>query len=197
MCHARDGHNERHAIFEGDAPSPCCAAHPSDLAPALIALDAGVRLRASDGQARDVSLETLFRPPTSDRRTETVVGDALVLEIRVPRLAPQTYTRFVKVAARRTWSFALAAVAARVTVQYGRITHAALVLGGVANVPWRARQAEQALVGAPPAEDVVDRAARLAVSGARSLGHNAYKVALVQGLVTEALHTLFARAVAK
>lgn len=197
MCHARDGHNERHAIFEGDAPSPCCAVHPSDLAPALIALDAGVRLRASDGQARDVSLETLFRPPTSDRRTETVVGDALVLEIRVPRLAPQTYTRFVKVAARRTWSFALAAVAARVTVQYGRITHAALVLGGVANVPWRARQAEQALVGAPPAEDVVDRAARLAVSGARSLGHNAYKVALVQGLVTEALHTLFARAVAK
>jgi xanthine dehydrogenase YagS FAD-binding subunit len=187
-CHARDGRNERHAIFGYGASDPCCAVHPSDLAPCLVALGAEVRLRGRDGdETLLATVEDLFQPPSPDRRTETVQGGALLTQVRVPRPAPGTVTGFAKAGARRSWSFALGSVAARLTVQQGRITDAAVVLGGVANVPWRAASAEAALRGAPPAEDVCERAARLAVADAAPLTHNAYKVPLVRGLVAETL----------
>jgi len=189
-CQAREGRNDRHAIFESDDENPCCAVHPSDLAPCLVALDAQVLLRDEDGAERALPVEHLFAPPSPERRTETRLGREIVVEVRLPALSPGTRGCFRKAMSRSAWGFALSSVAARVDLEDGRIAEARLVLGGVASVPWRARQAEQALRERSLAGDVVRRAADLAVADARPLGHNAYKVPLTRGLVIEALDAM-------
>lgn len=196
-CPARDGRNDRHAIFAAQPASPCCAVHPSDLAPCLVALDADVVLRARTGDERLLPVAELFRPPVPERRTETVQGGELLTEVRWARLPAGTRTVYLKASSRRTWSFALAAVAARLAVTDGRIGDARVVLGGVANVPWRSRRAEQVLRGAEPGEAVFERAAAEALADAEPLHHNAYKVPLARGLLVRALTLLARRAPAQ
>lgn len=188
-CPARDGRNERHAIFPGAESSPCCAVHPSDLAPCLVALDAQVRLRAPDGAERLVDVAELFRAPTPDRRTETVLNGELITAVYLPLPAEGSRTAYRKAMSRRSWSFALSAAAVHLNVRGDRITDARVVLGGVAGVPWRAHQAESALRDQAPSDQVLDRAARLAVVDAEPLAHNAYKVPLTRGMVARALRS--------
>ncbi|MDQ4099125.1 MAG: FAD binding domain-containing protein [Chloroflexota bacterium] len=188
-CQARDGENDRHALF-GD--SPCVAVHPSDLAPALAALDAHVRLRGQHGE-RTLPIAEFFALPTEERRTETMVqGDELLLSMHIPPPREGTRSTYLKAMDRKVWAFALVGVAAlvRLAPDGRRIEEARLVLGGVAPIPWRAQAAAQELLGAELSEDLFNRAAEAALAGAEPLEHNGYKVPLAKALIRRALQTL-------
>jgi xanthine dehydrogenase YagS FAD-binding subunit len=187
-CQARDGQNQMHALFDR---SPCVSVHPSDLAPALLALDAEVRLRGPSGE-RVLPLETFFALPEESRRTENVLGsDELILSVSMPAFEDGTRSTYLKAMDRKVWAFALVGVAARVRVGSDRrIEDACLVLSGVAPVPWRAKAAEQELIGNEVGDGLFARAAEIALAGARPLEHNAYKVPLAQALIGRALTTL-------
>ncbi|HYO30762.1 MAG TPA: xanthine dehydrogenase family protein subunit M [Thermomicrobiales bacterium] len=183
-CPARDGENANHALFGAD---PCVAVHPSDLATALVALDAEVRLRGRSGE-RLLPIGQFFSMPDDDRRTETVLaGDELVVSIRIPPAVPETRSTYLKAMDRKTWAFALVGVAAAVRIDGGRIADARLVLGGVSPVPWRAPEAERLLIGAEPADALFARVADEALVGATPLSDNAYKIPLAKTLVRRAL----------
>jgi xanthine dehydrogenase YagS FAD-binding subunit len=184
-CHARDGENREHALF---SDSPCIAVHPSDLATALVALDASVRLRDASGE-RTVLLTDFFAQPTDDRRTETTLrSDELILSVQLP--ATDMTSTYLKAMDRKVWAFALVGVAAALCLDGDQIVDARLVLGGVAPIPWRVLDAEQALTGSPPTAATFEGAADLALSGAHALEHNEYKLPLARALVRRALEAI-------
>lgn len=181
-CPARDGLNQHHALFE---TGPCRAVHPSDLAGALLALDAAAVVRDARGERR-VALAELFAAPESARRRETTLGDdELLTAVDVPAAPAGARGVYLKAMERKAWAFALVGVAALVAPG-----HVRLVANGVAATPWRLRAAEDALAdGALDAADI-DRAAAAAPADAEPLAHNGYKIALLQGLVKQALTAL-------
>ena len=188
VCQARDGEHRLHAIYGG---GPCVSAHPSDIAPALLALDAEVLVRAPSG-ARTVALSELFALPEEGRRTETTLRpDELVLSIRIPASEPGTHGAYLKAMDRKVWAFALvgAAVALRQGAG-GAIEQARVALSGVAPTPWRCAAAEELLLGQRPSEELFARAAEAALAEARPLAHNGYKLPLAKALVRRALASL-------
>jgi xanthine dehydrogenase YagS FAD-binding subunit len=183
-CQARDGENQQHAIFD---QSPCVAVHPSDPPVALLALDASVALRGPRGE-RTVPLADFFAPPTEERRTETTLGDdELVVAVHLPTPHASARNAYLKAMDRKVWAFAMVSVAVSARVENGRVSACRLVLGGVANVPWRAERAEQALAGQAPDDALLGQAAEAALAGAQPLAHNAYKLPLARTLVRRAL----------
>ena len=183
-CQARDGENQHHAIL---GESPCVAVHPSDAAAALVALGASVRLRGPSGE-RTILVEELFAEPTEQRRTETTLQDGeLLLDVRVPAPSRNGRSVYLKAMDRKVWAFALVGVAAVVELDGDRVSDARLVLSGVAPIPWRARAAEQALIGQSATPETFVRAADTAVQGAQSLEQNGYKAPLARSLIARAL----------
>lgn len=183
-CFARDGENKYHAIFE---QSPCRAVHPSDLAPALVALEATVEI---DGRAghRSLPVAELLAPPTADRRIEHRLGaDEIILEVRVPPQPEGARGVYLKAMDRQAWAFALVSAAAQVAIRDGRVERARVVLGSVASVPWRVPAAEALLEGQPLTPERASEAAARLVEGASPLAHNAYKVRLARELARRAI----------
>jgi xanthine dehydrogenase YagS FAD-binding subunit len=179
----------------------CVMSHPSDLAPALIALDARVAIAGATGLRR-VPIEQFFRGPRS--RTETVLepGEILVA-VDVPAPAPGARSLFLKHRLRGTWDFALSEVAVSATPRSaaagGSLTAGAgswenvrVALGGVAPFPFRATAAEAVLAGQAPSESLLREAAAAAVARARPLTQNGYKIDLTRALVARALSALAA-----
>ena len=188
-CHAQDGQNQLHALF-GD--TTCVAVHPSDLASALVALDAQVRLRGPAGE-RTLALEEFFTVPTDDHRLETAIApDEILVEIHIPK-AQQTRSLYLKAMDRKVWAFALVGVAARLEFEGSNVTVARLVLSGVAPVPWRLQDAERMLVGKALDAAHISRVADAALSAAKPLEHNGYKIPLARNLIARALTTLAAQ----
>jgi xanthine dehydrogenase YagS FAD-binding subunit len=187
MCYAILGDNRYHAIFGG---SGCFIVHPSDTAPALVALGASARIQGPQG-SRVVPLEQFFAGPDTDIQRENVLAPGeLLVEVTVPAVAPGTKSRYHKVRARGSWDFAMAGVAAVVTTKGGKVADARIVLSGVAPIPWRVRGVEAAIVGQKLDAKVIARAAEAAVAGAQPMDHNGYKVAMVRGVVEEALSAI-------
>jgi xanthine dehydrogenase YagS FAD-binding subunit len=184
-CYVRNGENKYAAIFE---QGPCRSAHPSDLAPALVALDATVTLENASG-ARTLLVADLLAPPTTNERIEYRLRPGeLLTEIRIPAQSQNAHGVYLKAMDRRAWAFALASAAAQLTLEdSGKVTNARLVLGGVANVPWRVTAAEALLEGQPLTPALAAQAAELAVQGASPLAHNQYKVQLARELARRAL----------
>jgi len=183
-CPAREGENQLHALFD---ESPCVAVHPSDPATALVALDAEIVVRGGAGE-RSVPVGAFFAPPDDGRRTENTLGPSeLIISIRIPAQPDSARSAYLKAMDRKVWAFALVGVAASLAMTDGTISHARVVLGGVANTPWRAQAAEHALLGSQPSAESYARAADIAVSGAQALEHNGYKRTLAQALVRQAL----------
>lgn len=187
-CFAREGENQRHALFH---PSACVAVHPSDVAPALEAFDAALKVRGPGGE-RVVPLAKFFAPPTDERRTEsTLADDELIVEASLPSHPEETRSVYLKAMDRGLFAFALVSVAAVLRLSSERhVGHARIVLGGVAPIPWRAEAAERALLGAAISDRVLDEAAQAAVHDASPLAQNGYKVPLVKALVRQALESL-------
>ncbi|HUY78006.1 MAG TPA: xanthine dehydrogenase family protein subunit M [Ktedonobacterales bacterium] len=183
-CFAREGENKYQAIFD---ESPCVAVHPSDLAPALIALDATVAIEGQQG-ARTVSVADLLQPPSDDTRIEhRLDADELIVAFDIPAQAPHTHGVYLKMMDRQAWAFALVSAAAQVTLRSGKVRQARLVLGGVANTPRRITAAESLLIGQPLTPALAAQVAEAAVADAMPLAHNRYKVALARELVRRAL----------
>jgi xanthine dehydrogenase YagS FAD-binding subunit len=186
-CHAYEGENQQHALFGG---GPCYAVHPSDLAPALLALDAEVALRGPDGE-RFLPIEDFFALPGENRRRETTIAaDEMVVDSRLPNLPVGSRSIYLKAMDRKVWAFALVGLAAIVQMTNGEIEDVRLVLGGVAPVPWRLPLAEQELVGHSPNEALFTRTAEIAMVEAEALEHNGYKIPLAQNLIRHALMQL-------
>ncbi len=187
ICFAVNGSSKYHAILGG---VDCYIVHPSDIAPALIALDAAATI-AGPGGTRTLSLENFFAGPERDIEAETVLEQGeLLTRVFVPLPAPGSRSIYLKARERRTQDFALASVAAALRVADGVVERAALVLGGVAPTPWRATAAEDALRGAPVSEVDADAIGQLAVRDARPLRDNHFKVRLASSLVRRAVATL-------
>ncbi len=185
-CGAREGLNRIHAILGWS--EQCVATYPGDMANALYALDAVVRVRGAGGRERTIPIDEFHRLPgdTPQRDTNLEHGE-LIVAIELPRSSFASNSYYLKVRDRASYAFALVAVAAALELDGGTIRQARVVLGGVAHKPWRSREAEAALAGQPASEPSFRRAAEAALRDARPLAHNAYKVELGRRAVVRAL----------
>ena len=188
ICYAAAGENRYHAILGG---GPSFIVHPSDLAPPLIALDAKARIAGPSGE-RTIPLEQFFVLPTVNVRRENILKPGEILtEIQVPMPQSGTRSTYWKQMEREMWDFALVSAAVAVRQQNGRpngiISHARVVLGGVAPIPWRSKEAEAALVGKPLDQANASLAAAEAMKPAQPLRDNAFKVDLSRAVIRGAL----------
>lgn len=184
-CYAADGENRIHAIFGG---GPCYSAHPSDPAPALIALGASVTLYDSGGRSRVIPVESFYALPTQERRRETILEpNELVVKVQVPSPAPDARGAYLKAMDREAFAFALASTAVQGVWDGPVAREISIVLGGVAPIPWRASRAEDVVRGQPLDGRVAREAGEAAVADAKPLQHNGYKRDLVRTLVERAL----------
>jgi xanthine dehydrogenase YagS FAD-binding subunit len=168
----------------------CIAAHPSDMAVALVALDAVVEVQSVRGTRR-IPLAELHRPPGDTPHVETgLLADELITAVELPALPVAGTSRYRKVRDRASFAFALVSVAAALQVRDGEVADVRLALGGVATTPWRAREAERLLLGAPAAEETFRRAAAAELAPAVARPQNAFKIELVQRTVVATLRQL-------
>jgi xanthine dehydrogenase YagS FAD-binding subunit len=184
-CPARDGDHRNLAIL-GGSPS-CIATHPSDMAVALAALDAVVRVTGLAGE-RAFPVTDLHRLPGDDPARDTVLehGD-LITAVDLPAMPLARTSRYRKVRDRASFAFAVAAVAAALEVSGGMVRDVRLAFGAVAHIPWRAYAAEQALRGRPATRESFLAAAEVELAAAEPLRDNAFKVPLIRNLVAATL----------
>ena len=190
-CSAREGLNERHAIFGWT--DACVAVQPSDPLVALSALDAEVEIASRAGR-RTLAIADLH---LTQQEAAAAGFDAALEETRLKpgevivgyRVPLHTGERsaYVKVRERASYEYALVAAAAVVVIENGRIARAAVALGSVAQKPWRLHAAEARLVGQPPTRDAVFPILTAGLADARPLAHNGYKVAMAAGAATRAI----------
>lgn len=184
ICYAVAGDNRYHAILGG---GPSYIVHPSDLAPALIALGAQIKIAAPTGE-KTMPLEKFFVLPQVDYKRENILGPAeIVTEIQVPYPKAGSRGFYHKVRERQAWDHAIVSVSTVVQSQGGICQDARVVLGGVAPIPWRAAKAENFLRGKKVDEGAAQKAAEIALEGARPLKDNTYKVDLAKSLTQRAL----------
>lgn len=184
-CDALDGHHRMHAIL--GTSEHCIATHASDLAVALVALDAVVYLRGAGGE-RAVPLTDFYCAPGEDPSVENALEPGeLITSVEVPLPPEGTRSGYLKVRDRASYEFALASAAVSVEVTDGVMRDARVALGGVATVPWRAREAEDVLRGAPATPETYAAAAEAALGGACLRPGNAFKVELGQRTIVRAL----------
>jgi xanthine dehydrogenase YagS FAD-binding subunit len=187
FCYAVQGENRYHAILGG---GPCFIVHPSDTAPMLLALDAVTSVTGPGGD-RMVGLDEFFVLPETDLERETVLEPGeIVTEALLPPPAAGLRTSYRKVRERGAWDFALVSVALAVRFDGNTVGDARIAFGGVAPVPWRSREAEDAIRGRRIDADVARRAAEAATKDAVPLEQNGFKVPLLQGTVEESLLAL-------
>ncbi|UQS23579.1 xanthine dehydrogenase family protein subunit M [Amycolatopsis thermalba] len=186
-CSAIGGYTRYHAIL--GASEHCVATHPSDLAVALAALDAEVRVLGPDGE-RTIPFTELHRLPGDSPERDTVLahGD-LITSIDLPAPAASRQ-RYRKVRDRASYAFALVSVAALLRVEDGVVADARIAFGGVAHKPWRAWQAEDVLRGAPATDDTFRAAAAAELAQARPLPGNEFKVPLLTRTLVAVLREL-------
>lgn len=184
MCYAVDGLSKYHAIFGG---GPVYIVHPSDTAPALIALGATVKIIGPD-EEKTMPLEEFFILPDINPQRENVLEpNEVVAEVHVPKPPANMKSFYIKARERGSFDFALSSVAAAFEMNGATCRGASIVLGGVAPIPWRSKEAEAALNGKRITEAVAKRAGSEAVKNTEPLNDNGYKVALTQNLVSRAV----------
>ena len=184
-CSAIEGHNKNHAIL--GASEHCVATHPSDMAVAMAALDAFVNVHGPDGERR-VPIEELHRLPGDEpQRDTTLEHGELITAVDLPPLDFASNSKYRKVRERASYAFALVSVAAALAVQDGVVRDVRLALGEVAQKPWRATKAEEALRGEPANEANFRAAADIELEDAEPLRDNAFKVPLARNVITRTL----------
>ncbi|GAA0898820.1 xanthine dehydrogenase family protein subunit M [Pseudonocardia zijingensis] len=168
----------------------CIAAHPSDMAVALVALDAVVEVQSLRGTRR-VPLAELHRAPGDTPHVETTLeSDELITAVELPAAPVARRSRYRKVRDRASFAFALVSVAAALEVRDGDVVDVRLALGGVATTPWRAHEAERLLLGAPATEESFRQAAAAELAPAVARPDNAFKIEMVQRTVVATLRQL-------
>jgi xanthine dehydrogenase YagS FAD-binding subunit len=187
-CGARDGVHRDHAVLGHSAH--CIATHPSDMAVALAALDGRVELDGPEG-ARSVPAADFHRLPGDRPEQDTVIRPGeLVTGVVLPAATAGLPSAYRKARDRASYAFALASVAVVLRLDDGVIGHAGLAFGALAHRPWRARRAEEALLGAAPTRAAFEHAVDVELSAAQPLRDNAYKVPLARNLAVDVLSRL-------
>ncbi|QDK83155.1 xanthine dehydrogenase family protein subunit M [Spirosoma sp. KCTC 42546] len=185
-CGALEGINRMHAIFGWS--DKCVAVYPSDMAVALAALDAVVKVRNASGQERVILFADFHRLPgdTPEKDTNLNHGE-LITAVELPRnnFADKSY--YLKVRDRASYAFALVSVAAALETSGTKIVQARIAMGGVAHKPWRALKAEQMLIGKEATEANFKLAADAEMADAKPLAHNKFKVELGNRSIVRAL----------
>lgn len=189
-CFARGGENQLHAIF-GSGPS--YIVHPSDTAPALVALDASFRIVGPAGE-RTIRAADFFVMPAADPARENVLTDDEILaDVTLPASVAARRSTYEKVLDREAWTHALVSAAVVLDMNGGVCRRARIVLGGVAPVPFDRPAAARILEGQRITPDLAAKAADAAVSDARPLSKNAYKVPLTRAVIRRTLLALAGR----
>jgi xanthine dehydrogenase YagS FAD-binding subunit len=187
QCYAFSGRHENHCIFGGDR---CYVVHPSDTAPALVALRATATVAGPEG-TRKIPLESFHVLPQVDPMRETVLEPGeIVTEILLPAPWPGLRGSYRKVRARRAWDFAVAGVALAFAFDRDVVRDARVVLSGAAPVPWRSQRTEDSILGRSLDEETIGIACAAVVEEAEPLPQNAYKVPLFKGMLEEELRKL-------
>jgi xanthine dehydrogenase YagS FAD-binding subunit len=179
-CYALEGDTRYHSIFGGSVEEGCIAVHPSDTAPALIALNGELRT-----SKRTIGAKDFFQVGVS--KTTVLEEDEIVMEIRVPKPAERTKSTFLKFALRKSIDFAIVNCAAMVTACKGTVDAARICLNAVYVKPYRARKAEETIVGKVLNEANAEAAGEAAVAGAAPRPDNAYMVQVTKVMVKRAL----------
>jgi xanthine dehydrogenase YagS FAD-binding subunit len=177
-CAALEGLNRMNAVL--GVSERCIAAHPSDMAVAMTALDAVVETVTTDGSARSIPIDQLYRPPGDTPHIETVLepGELIISVLLPPPPAGRQVYR--KVRDRASYAFALVSVAAILDLDGERVRAARVAFGGLSYKPWRSAEAEAALAGAPATRATFDAAGTAALRNARGYGHNDFKIPLAR-----------------
>jgi xanthine dehydrogenase YagS FAD-binding subunit len=187
-CAAVRGPARMHAIL--GASEHCIAVHASDLCVPLVALDAVVDIQGVGG-SRSVPLTQFYVLPGDRPDIENVLQHGeLITRVRIPLLPAGTRSGYLKVRDRASYEFALTSAAATLLIEDGTIVQARLALGGVGTVPWRAREAEEILYGAPAVDRTFRAAAQVALRDPFTVSGTAFKVELAKRTIVRILHTV-------
>ena len=134
-------------------------ADPAAELPAVArALDAEFVVRSRAGE-RVVPAADWFEGYLATSR----LPDEILAEVRFPAAGPGTGVAFLEVA-RRHGDFAIVGLAVSLTLADGVISDARLAFAGVSDVPVRAAEAEDLLVGERPSAELFAEAARVATA---------------------------------
>jgi xanthine dehydrogenase YagS FAD-binding subunit len=185
-CGALEGINRMHAIFGWS--EKCVAVYPSDMAVALAALDAVVKVQDANGKERSINFADFHRLPGENPEKDTNLNHGeLITAIELPKNNFANKSYYLKVRDRSSYAFALISVAAALETEGNKIKQARVALGGVAHKPWRALEAEKMLVGKEATEANFKLAAEAEMKQAKPLEHNKFKVELGQRAIVRAL----------
>lgn len=186
-CFSASGENQLHAIFGG---GPSFIVHPSDTAPALVALDAEFHVTGPSGD-RVIPAGQFFQLPRVDVARENVLAnDDVLVAITLHAARPSVRSTYHKVLDREAWTHAVVSVAIVLDMDKQVCRNARVVLGGVAPIPWRLPKVEAMLAGQRITPKLAAQAGEAAVEGARPLAKNKYKVPLTQVVVKRTLVSL-------
>ena len=185
-CYANtpQGQNREHCLFGANR---CVAVSPSDMATAVVALDATMVVRGPSGERVVPAEEFFIGPAVNIMRMTALQPGEILTAVRVPAEWAGATFYFEKVADRQTWDFALVSVASAMRLEDGVIRDIRLVCGAVECVPRRLKAAEQAVTGSPRNEEVAMLAGKTAVQGATPLNFNHFKIPLMENLVRRAI----------
>lgn len=187
-CAAVQNTARMHAIL--GVSERCIAVNASDLAVALVALDAVVHLTGTSG-SRSVPLTQFYREAGSSPDVENVlVHGELITGVTIPLLPPRAVSGYLKVRDRASYEFALASAGVALVIEDGTIAQARVALGGVGSKPWRSLEAEQVLTGAQANDETFRESAAAAVQGAWTVSGTAFKVELAQRTLVRTLRTV-------
>jgi xanthine dehydrogenase YagS FAD-binding subunit len=179
-CYAIEGENRYHSIFGGSVEGGCYAVHPSDAAPALIALNADVVT-----SKRMIALDDFFQVDVE--KTVALYSDEIVTEIRIPEPPADAQSSFLKFAIRKSIDFPIVNCAAMIHQSEGKIQAARICLNAVYVKPYRALKAEETLQGKELNEDSAEAAGLAAVSEAKPMEQNRYLVQIAKTLVKRSI----------
>jgi xanthine dehydrogenase YagS FAD-binding subunit len=190
-CFSINGENEFHAIFGG---GPSFIVHPSDTAPALVALDAKFHIVGPSGE-RTLDAADFFTLPKQNAARENALGeDEVLTAVEFPEAHPAMRSTYHKVMDREAWTHAIVSAAIVLDMDHELCRSARIVLGGVAPIPWRVPEAERLLVGQRVTPELAAKVAEIAVAGANPLAKNKYKVPLTREIVARNVLAVATRA---
>lgn len=187
QCFSVNGENQQHAIFGG---GPSYIVHPSDLAPALVALDTTFEVTGPGGQRRLAAAEFFVLPSQNPARENALGATELLTGVSIPTPAAGVVSTYLKITDREAWTHAEVSVAVVLHVEGERIRTARVVLGGVAPIPWRLTEVEQFLSGTSLSVAVAGQAGALAIAHAQPLAKNGHKLPMTSAAVERALMRL-------
>lgn len=190
-CAAIDGHNRSvHAVL--GTSDQCIATHPSDMCVAMAAIGAKVEVQGPKGKRSIDFLDFHLLPGSTPWREHALQDDELITHVLLDAPLAGSKSGYLKLRDRASYQFALASSAVILVMDGDTVREARIAMGGVGTKPWRAMEAERALKGATLTPPNMEKAAAVAMQGAKAYRHNAYKIALGQQAIVRNLSTLTA-----